>query len=762
MLGDKPVAHRPASSCRTGWSTVAALGAVALLLAGEAAAAAADLESELGRSEVRIRSAAAPLPAGRTVTELGLPSRLEAAGYRRVHRRPERPGEYFWGHETFWIYRRGHPLDGRWRAPRLVGLDLRRRDGMVLGVVSEGGTRPPGPDDSLEPEVLSESLDGDRAPRRPVALSELPDHAWRCLLAAEDARFFDHSGIDARGVARALLKNVLAGRVEQGGSTITQQLIKMRDLTPRRTVGRKLSEAVRALALEAEYDKRDILEAYLNHVYYGHADGLALHGIGTAARAYFSKDASDLELGESALLAALVQGPNRLSPTRHPERARARRDWVLGRMAELGWAEAADVAAARSRGLGLDVSSPPRPLAPRFVAWVGALARSEAPRRAEQGRGLVVETQLDPRLQRLAEDVARAHLARLRRDYRALRGVDLGIALVALDADTGGVLAHVGGDPDRPGFDRARSARRQPGSTVKPLLLLEAFQDCGDRSPLTPASHVLDAPLRIELPSGPWSPANPDGAYRGAVDVRSALRDSLNVPFVRIGRWCGFEHVASRLRAAGLSVPQPPPPAFTLGALEVTPLELASAYTVLATPGQRLKPLPATRVEKPGGRRLARFRASASRVCDPSTAFLVRDLLRTAVRSGTARPVAIDGLDVAAKTGTSSSRRDAWIAGHVEGVVAVVWVGRDDGAPLGLTGGAAAGPAWRDFMAAAVRARPPRPVRTPPGVVERTVDPRTGMLVRSGHRRAQPELFRQDALPPRKRFWRRTTVPVVE
>jgi len=734
-----------------------------LLVSTPAPLLAGSLEEDLGRSEVRVRSAPFHLAPGRTVREYRLVERLEALGYRRVHQKPDAPGTYFWGNETFWIWRRAHRLRGRDRPAQIFGLALAPRDGMVLRLFGGEGEplrRPPW----LEPETLAESLEGDRARRLPVRLADLPDHVWQALLAAEDARFFDHPGVDGRALARALLANLKAGKVAQGGSTITQQLVKMRDLTPRRTLGRKVSEAVRALALEADHDKEEILQAYLNHVYYGHVEGLAVHGIGAAARALFSKNARDLDLAEAALLAALVQGPNRLSPVRHPERAKERRDWVLWRLEELGWAPAGEVAAARRAPVKVRLTAPRAPPGGWFLDWVAGIVREEAPRRAEKGRGFVVETELDPELQRLAESAVRGRLASLRSAYPRLRMAPLQAALVALDAKTGGVLAHVGGDPDGPrgGFDRVRQARRQPGSTVKPLLLLEAFEACGMRGPLNPSSRVADATLRIDLPSGPWEPVNPDGRFRGVVTAREALRESLNIPFVRIARWCGYRETAARMRAAGLDLPADPPPSFALGAVEATPLQLARAYTVFATPGRRLEARPVFRVERPGGRRLHRSRPRSSGVTTPSAAWLVHHLMMDAVAKGTARAVALEGLAAAAKTGTSSERRDAWIAGHAGGIVAVAWVGRDDGGPLGLTGASAAGPLWRKFMEGAARTRPPRRLPAPRGVVERCVDPATGLLVGCGRRRAVGDLFRRDAQPPRKRFWRRDEpVPVV-
>lgn len=722
------------------------------------------LESRLGRSEVRIWSAPYPLVAGRTVTEAAIPERLARLGYVRVSRRPAAPGEMFWGHEILWIHRRGHRWDGRDWPAALVGLVLERGSGRVLQVVDERRS-PLTADDGawIEPEALAESLDGRRARRLPILLSELPERVWRPVLAAEDHRFFDHSGVDARSLARAAIENVRRGRVSQGGSTLTQQLVKNRDLTPRRSLGRKVSEALRALEVESEHEKTEILEVYLNHLYLGHAGGLAVHGIGSAARAYFGKDAADLQLHEAALLAGLIRSPNRLSPERHPQAARARRDQVLARMEELGWASAAEAAAARARPLGLRPEKPAPPLAGSFLGWVAAIARREEPERLERGRGVVVETTLDPLLQAQAEEAVRIGTTRLRRGHRELRSAPLGVALVALDPESGDVLAYVGSPPGSlpGGFDRARQGRRQPGSLVKPLVLLEAFESCGG-DPLYPPSRVADEPLSLSLRelsagNGTWEPVNADGRYRGIVTLREALRESRNVPFVRIARHCGFERTAERVRAAGLPLPTPPPPSFVLGAMEASPLQVARAYTVFASPGSAVGPRPVLRIERPGGARLARFYVSRRQVVDPATAYLVIDLLRDAAAHGTARAAALDGLVVAAKTGTTSERRDAWLAGHAGGLVTVVWAGRDDGRPLGLTGSAAAAPLWREFMRRGVPLRPARPVERPYDVVSRHVDARTGLLVRSWNPHAQLEVFRLGALPPRDRFWREDT-----
>jgi membrane peptidoglycan carboxypeptidase len=366
----------------------------------------------------------------------------------------------------------------------------------------------------------------------------------------------------------------------------------------------------------------------------------------------------------------------------------------------------------------------------------------------------VVETTLDPLLQSLAERAVADHLHELRRTLPEQQDRTLSAVLVALDGRTGETLAYVGGDPaaaaDR--FDRARRARRQPGSSVKPLLLLEAFEDCGDRAPLSPATRVADEPLRIDLPSGPWEPENADGRFRGEVDLREALRRSLNVPFVRVARWCGEQRTSRRMRATGLDLPDDPPPSFVLGSVETTPLELAGAYTVFASPGRASRPLSVLRVERPSGRTIRDFEPRGRRVVHASTAYLVRDLMRDAVERGTGVRAAIEGAEVAGKTGTT---RDAWFAGDAGGIVAVTWVGLDDAEPLGLGGARAAAPLWRRFMKPALGVRPVSGVPRPRDVVARRVDPRTGLLLSERSHEGREELFRRQFLPRRQRWFRR-------
>lgn len=709
-----------------------------------------DFEARLGRTQVRVTTDVYRLTPGRTLAEQHLEDRLGRLDYQEVSGVPEAPGTWSREGDTLWVYRRAHYANGRHRRAKRIGV-VADADGRVTGGRTGSGREHLLTGRHgwwLEPEILSESLNETRAPRILVRLDDLPEHVWAPLLALEDDRFFEHAGVSGRAIARAAFANARAGEAVQGGSTITQQLVKNRDLTPRRGLDRKASEAVRALYLEAHTNKEQILQAYLNTVYYGHVEGVAIHGLGTAARVYFSKDAADLTLPEAATLAAVLQGPNALHPLRHPDAAKRRRDRALTRMEELSWITSAEAEAARATPLTTHPTPPSRPMATALRRWVRDEVRDRHPRRAEKGKGFFVQTTLDPWVQARAEH----HVERYVRDLP--RGTH--VATVVLD-ERGRVLAYVGGDPASPdALDRVRGVSRQPGSTMKPFALLEAFDDCGPDKPLHPATLVSDAPLTVDVDGTPWSPRNYDREYHGRVSIRHAMTKSYNIPLVRISEHCGRVAAAQRATRAGMDQGEPPPPSWVLGTVETSPLALAGAYTVLATLGRAAEPWAIRRISRPKGLPLSGGRAHYTRVASGASTWLVRDVLTDVVEpGGTGTRAAIDGVSAAGKTGTTSGDRDAWFAGQVEDLVAVVWLGRDDGS-LGRTGGSGAAPLWGDVVGDAVGTRPVWKDDRPPSIVDREIDPETGLVVG----RMMPStdvhgVFRRGAIPRSSRWWRK-------
>lgn len=728
---------------------------VVLLLASLLSASparATDLEHVLGRRQLEIRSAPHVPVVGRSVRGQGLAERLERLGYERVSGSPQEPGTWQVDGEMWWIHRRAHRVEGRWFDAETFG--VRVEGGVVRGLVDEDGQAvDPSAGLWLEPEVLATSWDGGRAPRLDVALEELPEAAWRPLLALEDHRFFEHSGVSGRAIARAALANVRKGGVAEGGSTLTQQLVKNRDLEARRALDRKASEAVRALELEATNTKEEILEAYLNTVYYGHVRGVGVYGIGQASEVWFGKPATDLDLHEGALLAAMLQGPNAMHPIKHPDRARARRDKALDRMAELGWAPPQVVDRAKARPLGIDVHPPRRESTRQVLDRVRQVVDEDAANRLDKDLGFEIDTTLDPWLQERATEHTRAWLDTLRRRNRRLRGQPLHAVVVVMEADTGDVLAYVGGDPGESGdaFDRARRARRQPGSTLKPFILLEAYDDCGSDRPIRPSTRISDAPIQV----GDWSPNNADGKHHGSPTAHDSLVWSYNRAFVRLAEHCDRKASFRRMRLAGLPVPDDAPAPALLGAVEVSPLELLRAHSAFATDGVTARPRVVTRVGRSNGTRTGGEERQRRRIAQAGPTWLVSDALEDVVARGTGRRAGLRGATARGKTGTSDGGRDAWFVGHADGLVAVVWVGLDEGR-LGLSGGGAAAPLWGRVMQDAVGVRSTPAGARPGGVVVCKVDPKTGLAPGlMGDAGTVERWCLRRARPPRDQPWNR-------
>jgi penicillin-binding protein 1B len=609
----------------------------------------------------------------------------------------------------------------------------------------------------LEGEVLTSA--GDRAGEdfRPVRLGEVTPSFLRAMLAAEDHRFFDHAGLDLRGLMRAAWTNFRAGRVTQGGSTITQQLVKNRLLTPRRTFMRKLDEAWLATLIEWRYPKERIFEAYLNEIYLGQRGPLAVRGVGAAARAYFGKEVHQLTLGEGALLAGMTRAPNTYSPAVNPGRARERRDVVLVRMRELGWIADADLETARAETVGVRAVAGLGQPAPYFTDFVRQeveqLFSDDA---LERARGARLRTSVDLALQRFAETSVGRGLDRLETRHRALRRADasgrLQAALVALDPESGQVKAMVGGrDYGVSQFNRATLARRQPGSAFKPFVYASALTAKNGPPKLTAASLVEDTPVTVTVNGEAWTPRNYEDRYEGTVTVRRALELSLNAATVHIAQAVGLPGVVATARILGIGSRLSAVPAMALGSFEMTPLELARAYLPFANGGLRPSgPITLTVVEDGDGTPVEIEVEPRERVLPAAEAFLMTSLLSGVIQAGTATPA--KGLappaTLAGKTGTTNDGRDAWFVGYSPSLLVVVWVGFDSNEPHGLSGAEAALPIWTDFMRQALEAYPVKTFTPPTGIVFADVDPITGRLANKFCPVTARETFLSGTEPP--------------
>jgi penicillin-binding protein 1B len=590
---------------------------------------------------------------------------------------------------------------------------------------------------TLESEILTSA--GDRAGEdyRPVRLGDVPPHVLRAILAAEDHRFFEHRGLDVRGVARAAWTNVRAGRIAQGGSTITQQLVKNRLLAPRRTFGRKLEEAWLATLIEWRYSKERILEGYLNEIYLGQRGPIAIRGVGAAARSYFGKEVHQLTVGEAALIAGMARAPNTYSPAANPGRARERRDVVLGRLHELGWLD--EEALARARAERVEVRRGPGSgqLAAHFTDYVRQEAETlYGDDMLDRGHGARILTALDLPLQRYAEVAVARGLDRIETRHRQLRrtapGERLQAALVALDVGTGQIRALVGGrDYAASQFNRATQGRRQPGSAFKPFVFAAALAVGRGGPAMTAASVVDGAPVTISQPGEePWTPRNYDDHYEGRVSVRRALEGSLNAATIRVAEAAGLRAVVDTARMLGIESRLAPVPAIALGSFEVTPLELARAYIPFANSGVRTSgPTTIVQIEEADGVPVELEPEAHTRVLSPAEAYLMTSLLGGVIQAGTAqaaRGLAPPGV-LAGKTGTTNDGRDAWFVGYTPSLLVVVWVGFDSGEAHGLAGSEAALPIWIDFMRQALDAYPAKPFAVPPGISQADIDTTTGM-----------------------------------
>lgn len=560
-----------------------------------------------------------------------------------------------------------------------------------------------------------------------VPLAQTPEHVVDAVLAAEDRRFFRHWGIDPFAVVRAAITDVWHHEVRQGGSTITQQLARTLFLSSERTLGRKLREAIIALALELRYSKERILEVYLNAVYMGDDGGVAVHGLGAAARHFLRKNLAAVRLDEAALLAAAISAPNKAF-SGDPAWIRAARDAALRAMRDQRMISEAVLQAAMARPARLATADSAL-RAPYFVD----LARDELARRvALRLEGEVrIQTSLDPHLQRAAERAIRDGIQRIERRQAGLSPGKLQAALVALEPATGQVRALVGGRRylDSP-FNRATRAARQPGSLFKPIVYLAAFEAerTGASPGFTAASLIPDEPTVIQSGNQRWAPHNIDRQFHGPVTVRRALEESLNVPAARVAQDVGSDRIARTARALGVERPLVPVPSLALGTSEVTPLEISTAFATLANLGTHVTPTTLAAVQDQKTARLVSPLPPPVRAVSAESSFLVTHILQGVMREGTGRASAGWGLSdvTAGKSGTTDGLRDAWFVGYTPDLVIGVWVGMDDGSPVGLTGAQAALPIWATVMQAAVRRVPPRPFTAPPGVVLASVNRDTG------------------------------------
>ena len=579
----------------------------------------------------------------------------------------------------------------------------------------------------LDPALIGGIYPGENEDRVLVRLNEVPQQVVDALIATEDRRFYSHHGIDPRGIARAIYTTLRGGAV-QGGSTLTQQLVKNFYLTADRTLQRKFTEMIMAVLLEIHYSKEEILETYINEVYLGQDGNRAIHGFGLASSFFFDKPLTHLGLPEAALLVGMLKGPTYYSPRSHPQRAMERRNLVLSLMAEEGFITEQQLRTAQAASLGV-VDRPPRGTSPypAFLSLVHRQLRQDYRDEDLRSEGLQIFTTLDPHVQQVAEKALSSRLARLEKDRGMSAGVLQGAMLVT-STQNAEVQAVVGGrNPRKEGFNRALDALRPIGSLIKPVVYLTALQ-----SPqrFTLATLLDDSPLILkQAGTTDWAPQNYDKEFHGQVPLRMALIHSYNVSTARLGQEIGVSQVMTNLKRLGVDRDLPAYASSVLGVNTLTPLEVTQVYQTLASGGFRT-PLRAIReVLTAQGEPLQRYPLNVDQVVEPAPLYLLTTAMQDVVREGTGRGLAAylpADIEVAGKTGTTDDFRDSWFAGFTGERLAVAWVGRDDNQPTGLTGASGAMTIWGETMAQLS----PEPLILPePENVENVwIDPATGLL----------------------------------
>lgn len=546
--------------------------------------------------------------------------------------------------------------------------------------------------------TLLSSLHGE-ANREVVKLDQISPELKRAVLAIEDSHFYAHQGLNPNSIGRAVLVNWQRGGVVEGASTLTMQLVKNIFLSHKRTVSRKLAEAVLAIRVEQIFNKDEILEMYLNNIYWGHNN----YGVQTAAQSYFSKPASKLTLPEAAMMAGLIQAPEAYSPFVNYEEAKHRQALVLNRMQELGWITAEEAANARAKKLSLGKPTAWRGSKSPYVtdAVIQELDNRFGHEKVLKG-GMRVQTTVDYNLQETAEDVVKNGYQTLR--GRGIYAKELQVALVAVDPRTHFIKAIVGGvDYEKSQLNRALHSQRPPGSTFKPFAYYTAFAS----GKYTPDSVVNDSPVSYRDGSGYYSPKNYGGGYAGAMSIRTALVQSRNVPAVVIGRKMGSEKIIEVCRTMGIKSPLQAVVSLPLGAIGVTPLEMASAYGTFASNGWYSEPTIIARVTDSQGNVLLDNTPRPKLILDPWATASLNSVLQGVINGGTGTAANL-GRPTAGKTGTTDSERNVWFVGYVPQLSTALWIGDDANRSLGkgITGGGYAAPIWRKFMSQAIKNEP--------------------------------------------------------
>ena len=621
---------------------------------------------------------------------------LKVLSYHRALN-PIRPGSYFRNGDHFTVVSRPFTFwDG---SEPMVSMQA-NFIGNTLEDLRDTTTGAPLPIVRFDPAIIGRIYPSHTEDRVLVKLDEVPPLLVKALVAVEDRDFFHHHGVSLRGIARAMLANIRAGATVQGGSTLTQQLVKNFFLSNERSIWRKITEALMALLLEWHYSKNEILQAYINEIYLGQDGQRSIHGFGLASHFYFEKPIDKLRTDEIALLVGIVKGPSYYNPRRDPKRAKERRDLVLDLMVEQGDISKAEGEAAKGEDLSVvPIEKSNITSYPAFMDLVRRQLRRDYKEEDLNSEGLQIFTTLDPLIQYESETAMSKWLNRLGKS-RDLPDSELEGASVVVSVDGGEVLSIVGGrNPQFAGFNRALDAVRPIGSLIKPAIYLTALEQYNK---YTLVSLLDDGPLTLELENGDeWQPQNFDKEFHGMVPMYVALSHSYNLATTRLGLEVGLPSIINTLNQLGVDKDIRPYPSMLLGSLALSPIEVTQMYHTIAAGGFRT-PLRAIReVLTAQGQPLQRYPLSVKKVIDAEPVFLLNAALRETARRGTGQGVyrfLPPSLSVSGKTGTSNDLRDSWFAGYTGDKLGVVWVGMDDNRPATLTGSQGALNVWGEIF----------------------------------------------------------------
>src|SRR6266550_355075 len=691
----------------------------------------------------RVYSDATPIIPGMQLPRGLLEPKLNHVGYHEVKTRVANPSEYRYVDGDLEIYLQNFDYpDMEFRAlPVIIDTDgatvrgvRRLDDGVALR-----GVR-------VEPELITSIYNNEMEDRLPVRLASVPKPVQDAIIATEDKNFYHHEGISIRGTLGALRTDLQNGNWTHGGSTLTQQLVKNLYLNPERKWRRKITEALMAILLEIRYQKPQILEAYLNEAYLGQNGAVQIIGVEQASQVYFGKHVTYLTLPEAATLAGIIRSPNVLSPLKYPERAKPRRDVVLGVMRDQGYIKPEVYAAAVASPLTTSRFPKTSRSAPFFVDLVLKQLRETYPETQLRTEGLRIFTTLDTIMQRSAEQALDGGIEGLNKRYSYIRKspVPLEGVILTIQPGTGYVKALVGGrNYSKTQFNRAIQARRQPGSLFKPFVYATAMDPARGQQAFTAATVLDDSPISVKSGNAVWTPQNYDLRYHGQVTVREALAHSYNIPAVRAAIDAGVPNVIKTAATIGIESRLEPYPSVSLGAFEVTPLEIAYAYSAFANLGVKAEPISILAVSTAEGKLLESREVKMKRVAPASVCYVMNDILKDVFNYGTAAKARGLGFErpFAGKTGTTSNYRDAWFIGYSPRILSLVWVGFDDGHSIRLAGGDACVPIWTAHMNRISGMVPDVDWKRPDDVITREVDPESGMLATPYCPQTKGEIF---------------------